>query len=156
MPGEGVSEASASRAGGSMQRRLVPFRIRTWISSNPVALKKAVERVGRMAQKCGCPEERRTDLEIALMEALANAMKHGNAGNGEGKIFLRCYGGPVGMVVAVRDQGQGFDPDSVPDPRSPDRLHLGHGRGLLLMRELTDYVEHRKGGREVVLLRINH
>jgi serine/threonine-protein kinase RsbW len=95
------------------------------------------------------------DLEIALVEALANAMEHGNANLAKRKIFLRCYGGPeVGVLVAVRDQGQGFDPNSVPDPRSADRLHLRHGRGLLMMRELTDHVEFRKGGREV-LLRLN-
>jgi len=108
--------------------------------------------VRRLAARCGCTEERLTDLEIAVVEALANAMTHGNLSRPKSRIFLRCYGGPeLGVLVAVRDQGQGFDPDSVPDPRRADRLRLRHGRGLLLMRELTDHVEYRKGGREVVL-----
>jgi serine/threonine-protein kinase RsbW len=51
----------------------------------------------------------------------------------------------------VRDQGAGFDPDQIPDPREQERLFLHHGRGLLLMRALMDRVEHRLGGREVVL-----
>ena len=67
-------------------------------------------------------------------------------------MFLRCYAGPrAGILVAVRDEGQGFDPDKVPDPRAADRRQLTHGRGLLLMRELMDRVEYRKGGREVLL-----
>ena len=48
-------------------------------------------------------------------------------------------------------EGKGFDPDKVPDPRSADRVHLTHGRGLLLMRELMDRLEYRRGGSEVVL-----
>jgi len=108
--------------------------------------------VRRLAVRCGCSEDRLTDLEIALVEALANAIKHGNADLAKRRVFLRCYGGPeVGILVAVRDQGNGFDPNRVPDPRSAERVRLRNGRGLLLMRELTDHLEYRKGGREVLL-----
>ena len=67
---------------------------------------------------------------------------------------MRCYGDPrSALLIAVRDEGDGFDPDKVPDPREDDRIHLDHGRGLFLMRALMDYVEHRKSGREVVLFK---
>ena len=56
-----------------------------------------------------------------------------------------------GFIIAVRDEGPGFDPAQVPDPRREDRLHLTHGRGIFLMRELMDHIQHRKGGREIVL-----
>ena len=96
----------------------------------------------------------RADLEIALREALANAIAHGNGSRPGRKVFLRCYGGPrAGILIAVRDEGNGFDPDAVPDPRSVDRRQLAHGRGLLLMRELMDALEFRRGGTEVVLFR---
>ena len=55
------------------------------------------------------------------------------------------------MLILVRDQGNGFDPNKVPDPRDADRMHLHHGRGLFLMRALMDYVEFRRGGCEVLL-----
>ena len=55
--------------------------------------------------------------------------------------------------MLVRDEGPGFIPDDVPDPRSDDRVHLNHGRGLFLMRALMDFVEYRKDGREVLLFR---
>lgn len=113
-----------------------------------------MSRVRGILARCGFSEELRTDLEIALHEALANAMEHGNDGRARRRIFLRCYGGPrAGILIAVRDEGPGFDPDAVPDPRERDRRELAHGRGLFLMRELMDDVTFRRGGREVVLYR---
>jgi serine/threonine-protein kinase RsbW len=135
-----------------LSREQLPFRLRIRLPSTRAALNRTLPRVRRLAAQCGCTEERLTDLEIALVEALANAIEHGNQGRPRQKVFLRCYGGPdVGVLIAVRDQGPGFDPNSIPDPRREDRLRLRHGRGLLLMRELTDSLEYRKSGREVLL-----
>ncbi len=149
------SEARCPRDGKlRVARRDLPFRFRIWIPSTNPAMNRAVAKVGRLAVRCGCSEDRQADLEIALREALANAMTHGNARRPGRKVFLRCYAGPrAGILIAVRDEGQGFDPDRVPDPRSADRKHLSHGRGLLLMRELTDWIKFRRGGSEVVLFR---
>jgi serine/threonine-protein kinase RsbW len=105
-----------------------------------------------VARKVEALGQNRADLEIAVREALANAILHGNGLHKAKRVFVRCYGGPhAGLLVLVRDQGAGFDPSHVPDPRHPDRRHLHHGRGLLLMRELMDRVEYRRGGREVLL-----
>ena len=138
--------------GWKLSRHDLPFRLRIWIPSTHPAINRAVQKVFRLAKRCGCPDEHQADLEIALREALANAVSHGNRMRRGRKVFLRCYCGPqAGILIAVRDQGEGFDPSDVPDPRSADRVHLSHGRGLLLMRELTDRMEYRRDGREVVL-----
>ena len=139
-------------------RRQLPHRLRIWIPSTRAALNRAVSQARGLARRCGCSSSFLEDLEIALREALANAIEHGSGANGQRKrVFFRCYGGPdAGMLIVVRDQGSGFDPDQVPDPRAVERLHLSHGRGLLLMRELMDCVEHRKGGREVAMYRSKH
>ena len=149
------SEARCPGAGERpVARRDLPYRLRIWIPSTNPALNRAVAKVGRLVVRCGCSEDRQADLEIALREALANAMMHGNARRPGRKVFLRCYAGPrAGILIAVRDEGQGFDPERVPDPRSADRKHLAHGRGLLLMRALTDWMAFRRGGSEVVLFR---
>ncbi len=129
-------------------------RLRARVRSTDEALSRTVRRVRRIARKCGCLEDRRADLEIALREAMANAMIHGHEKIADKRIALACWGDPDrGILILVRDQGAGFDPRGVPDPRTEDRKHLDHGRGLLLMRELMDYVEFRKGGREVVLFK---
>ena len=150
-----ASEARGPRVGEwPVARRDLPYRLRIWIPSTNPALNRAVAQVGRLVVRCGCSEDRQADLEIALREALANAMMHGNARRPGRKVFLRCSAGPrAGILIAVRDEGQGFDPDSVPDPTSASRKHLPHGRGLLLMRELTDCIVFRRGGSEVVLFR---
>ena len=95
-----------------------------------------------------------TDDHIAslVQQGWDVAISHGNGMRPGRRVFLRCYAGPdAGILVAVRDEGPGFDPTGVPDPRSADRMHLTHGRGLLLMRELMDRLEYRRGGSEVVL-----
>jgi serine/threonine-protein kinase RsbW len=133
-------------------RRNFPIRLRSHVSSTKQALNAAVGDVLRLAVKCGCAPDHRTDLEISLREALANAMIHGNAYHDAKRIFLRFYGAPrTAMFILVRDEGDGFNPTDVPDPRDRERMHLNHGRGLLLMRELMDYVEYRRDGREVLL-----
>ena len=134
------------------ERKDLPLRLRQSLPSTRPALNRAVWAVMRMARHSGCPADDRADLEIALREALANAMIHGNSLDRGKRVFLRCYAGPgPAMLIVVRDEGPGFDPGTVPDPREADRLHLRNGRGLLLMRELMDHVEYRKGGREVLL-----
>jgi serine/threonine-protein kinase RsbW len=126
--------------------------MRCCLPSTKESINEAVNGVVEIADGCGMAEDCRTDLEIALREALANAVKHGNE-YGTGKnVFVRCYASAKsGLLVLVRDEGSGFDPAEVPDPRDEDRVHLSHGRGLFLMRALVDFVEHRKDGREVVL-----
>jgi len=135
-------------------RRDYSIRFRWSVASTKEALNGAVNNVLRVARRGGCVGARRADLEISLREALANAIIHGNDLHESKRVFLRCYAVPGSAVlIVVRDEGDGFDPEQVPDPRNADRMHLHHGRGLLLMRELMDHVEYRKDGREVLLFK---
>ena len=155
-----MSQADPNEANGSQAKpwpsdlRSFRYRLRARVPSTEEALARTVRRVRRIAKKCGCLDDRRADLEIALREAMANAMIHGHDKKASKRIALACWGDPDhGILILVRDQGAGFEPGEVPDPREEDRKHLAHGRGLLLMRELMDYVEFRKGGREVLLFK---
>jgi serine/threonine-protein kinase RsbW len=143
-----------SPGAGFPDPRRYRFRLRNSLPCTRTALNAAVRRVMQMARSAGCPRDTQADLEIALREALANAMIHGNQRSADKRVALRSYAEPdVGILVVVRDEGPGFDPHAVPDPRQDDRMHLHHGRGLFLMRSLMDRVEYRKGGREVVLFK---
>lgn len=134
------------------ERRLLSFRFRKWMNSSSRSLNEAAQCARELADHCGCPEEARADVEIVVREAMANAILHGNRKRTGRRVFFRCYGGPrAGILIVVRDEGSGFDPDAVPDPRAADRMHLESGRGLFLMRALMDFVRYRHGGREVVL-----
>lgn len=136
----------------ALDRRTLAFRFRRRLRSTTPGINRAVRDIVRHAKITGCLTDHLTELEIALREALANAVFHGNRSDTAKSVLVRAYCDPKkGFVIAVRDEGVGFDPATVPDPRRADRLHLTHGRGIFLMRELMDHIEHRKGGREVVL-----
>jgi serine/threonine-protein kinase RsbW len=135
-----------------LERRRLVLRFRVLLPSTREAIGIAVVKVMKIAREAGCVASEVADVEIAVREALANAIIHGNEGRPDKRVLLRCYGDPDdGILLAIRDEGKGFDPSTVPDPRSAERLELPHGRGIFLMHELMDHAEHRKGGREVVL-----
>jgi anti-sigma regulatory factor (Ser/Thr protein kinase) len=155
--GNTVSEAHGRKAVKkqapfALDRRTLAFRFRRQLRSTKPGINRAVRDILSHARLTGCLADHQAELEIALREALANAVLHGNRSDASKKVLVRAYCDPrKGFVIAVRDEGGGFDPAEVPDPRREDRLHLTHGRGIFLMRELMDHIEHRKGGREVVL-----
>jgi serine/threonine-protein kinase RsbW len=81
------------------------------------------------------------DIEMALREALANAVIHGNGENCRKRVYVecRCYIGGE-LSITVRDEGQGFDRNTVPDPTMRENRLFTHGRGIYLMKELMDEV----------------
>ena len=92
------------------------------------------------------------DLHLALFEALSNAVIHGNQED-QGKTVDICAGsqGRAHVLIAVTDQGGGFDPAILQDLTSAENILAGHGRGVFLMRQLVEEVEFNLGGRQVVL-----
>jgi serine/threonine-protein kinase RsbW len=86
-------------------------------------------------------------IEIALYEALANAVIHGNHENQEKRVHVACRCSIDGEVrISVRDEGEGFDSRIVPDPTEAQRLLLDQGRGLHLMKALMDEVSFEENG----------
>jgi serine/threonine-protein kinase RsbW len=114
------------------------------------AISGAVDWLMAMIQECHCVPGQERDVEIALSEALANAVLHGNHQDAEKKIQINCRiqcGGEVSIIV--RDEGKGFDPTKVPNPTAVDNIESEHGRGIYLMRALMDEVRFEQGGTEV-------
>jgi anti-sigma regulatory factor (Ser/Thr protein kinase) len=137
-----------------LRRHSYPHRLRERFPSTKRALNQAVRRVLRLAERCGCNHDGQTDLEIALREALANAILHGNRQRRGSRVFLRCYGAPhSGILIAVRDEGPGFDPSRVPDPRDPANLARPSGRGLMLIRTFMDEVRFNERGNEITMVK---
>jgi len=90
-------------------------------------------------------------VRLALDEALANAMKHGNDADPKKKVFIRFRLDDSTITITVRDEGGGFDRSQVPDPTDDANLELPCGRGLLLMRCYMDSVTFNKAGNEVTM-----
>jgi serine/threonine-protein kinase RsbW len=87
------------------------------------------------------------EIEMALREALANAILHGCKADPAKKIDCSVTGDrDQGIMIVVRDPGSGFDPKSIPSPTDESNLHAEHGRGILLISELMDEVKHECNG----------
>jgi serine/threonine-protein kinase RsbW len=87
------------------------------------------------------------DIEIAIREALANAMLHGNQENPRKRVYITSRCSQDGQVlITIRDQGQGFDNGTILDPRAPENILSRNGRGIYLMRALMDEVHFEEGG----------
>jgi len=91
-------------------------------------------------------------------ESVINAIKHGNRNDLRKEVFVefntRPEIGPDELVVSIRDQGEGFDPDVLPDPLAPENLLKSNGRGIFFMRSFMDDVRIEpasEGGMEVRL-----
>ncbi len=97
---------------------------------------------------CACGHE--MDVELAMREALANAIVHG-AGSDPSRNIECCVAcdDVHGMLVVVRDPGEGFDPDNLPSPLVGQNVYSEHGRGVFLINQLMDHVEYKRGGTEI-------
>jgi serine/threonine-protein kinase RsbW len=127
--------------------------------SSTFEMLKVVDLVSeQFAHIAGLDEDGAHCLGVAVREAVANAMKHGNR-NDVGKRTRVEYAARVDLtqtqvVVRVRDEGSGFDVTGVPDPRAPENISVSSGRGIFLMRALMDDVQVHPlpaGGTEIVL-----
>ena len=108
-----------------------------------------VDQIMLMVRETGCAAGKELDVEIALREALANAIKHGANGDSSKTIECRVTCGDPGILIVVRDPGNGFDPSAVPDPLIGENIFSNHGRGIFLINKLMDEVKFEKNGTEI-------
>jgi anti-sigma regulatory factor (Ser/Thr protein kinase) len=110
------------------------------------AISPFVDRLMLLLGRCGCVSEGESGVEIALREALANAIIHGNHEDPRKHVHVTCRCEPGEVSIAVKDEGEGFDINSVPDPTAPEHIGSVHGRGIHLMKALMDEVRFEEGG----------
>src|SRR6266849_4231242 len=127
-----------------------PLDVHTWVRSEIALISPLVDWLMNLiaTSQCVCGEEE--FVELALREALSNAMIHGNRLDPRKLVHVRCccdFG--KGVFIAVRDQGHGFDPNTVPNPLAVENLLAEHGRGIHLMKLAVDEVSFERGGTEV-------
>ena len=87
-----------------------------------------------------------SDVEIALREALANAIIHGNHEDHRKHVHVTCRCEPDEVSIAVKDEGKGFDTNNLPNPTAPENIGSVHGRGIHVMKALMDEVRFEEGG----------
>ena len=118
------------------------------------AISPVVQGVMHIAKQMECAQGKDFEIEMAVREALANAIVHG-CRNDPGKTVQVCVACDVarGMLIVVRDPGHGFDPASVPSPTMGQNVFSEHGRGIYLINELMDEVHFERGGTEIHMVK---
>ena len=106
-----------------------------------------------MARDVGLDEDSLHWVSVAIRESVINAIKHGNRNDSAKHVFVEFEAatrsnGPE-LAIRVRDQGEGFDPETVANPLDPENLMKASGRGIFLINGLMDEVQFADGGREL-------
>src|SRR6188768_645877 len=91
------------------------------------------------------------NIMIAVTEAVNNAIKHGNSSDKSKNVSLSLSLDESMIKFVVKDEGKGFDYQNLPDPTSPENLEKPGGRGIFLMKHLSDEVDFKDSGRVVEL-----
>ncbi len=119
------------------------------LKSNPNSINLIEGYVQRIVTEYKISASKYPDILISLTEAVNNAIIHGNK-NDDSK-FVDVYVDKTrsGISFQISDQGRGFNPNEVPDPTAPDRLDCCGGRGVHIIKELSDNVEYLNNGRTV-------
>jgi anti-sigma regulatory factor (Ser/Thr protein kinase) len=120
------------------------------IPANPNAISGVVDGVMQIAREMRCAQGNEFQIELALREALANAIIHG-CNNDPSKKVECCVACTESsdVVILVRDPGEGFIPSAVPNPLAAENIHSTHGRGIYLINQLMDEVSFERNGAEI-------
>ena len=114
------------------------------------AISPVVEQIMLQVRAMSCAAGKEFEIETSLREALANAIIHGCRQDctKEVQVCIACEE-TRGMLIVVRDPGQGFDPNSIPSPIMGQNVFSSHGRGIYLINQLMDEVVFERGGTEI-------
>jgi serine/threonine-protein kinase RsbW len=91
------------------------------------------------------------NIMIAVTESVNNAIIHGNAGNKDKNVYLSLNMEDSTIVFNISDEGDGFDYNSLPDPTAPENIDKPGGRGIFLMKALSDELSFEDEGKKVKL-----
>lgn len=132
------------------EREKLVVRAEIAVSAEPSSISVVVNTVLTLVAEMKCAVGKEFEIELALREALANAIQHGAGGDSTKQVqcCVACDQSR-GMILVVRDPGQGFDPASIPSPVVGENVYSEHGRGIFLINQLMDEVSYERGGTEI-------
>jgi|ERR1043166_8709715 serine/threonine-protein kinase RsbW len=125
-------------------------RMNVTFPADPINISPIVDKVLEQARRLACCDGKEFEIEFSLREALANAIVHGSKGDASKQVHCSVsWDNKQGILIVVRDTGDGFDPDQVPPCMIGEGVYSDHGRGIYLIRQMMDAVEFKKGGTEI-------
>jgi serine/threonine-protein kinase RsbW len=124
------------------------------LAADEQAVDPMVRNIMDIVRQMHCADGKEEAIELALAEAMANAVVHG-CERDPSKIIecdVACDE-EHGMLIVVRDPGKGFDPKSLPNPVLGENIYSNHGRGIYLINQLMDEVKFLKNGTEIHMIK---
>jgi serine/threonine-protein kinase RsbW len=118
------------------------------------AVDSVVQSIMEVVADMECADDKESAIELALTEALANAVLHG--AKADASKIIECdvaCDENHRMLIVVRDPGEGFDPSAIPSPVVGENLYSNHGRGIYLINQLMDEVKYLKNGTEIRMIK---
>jgi serine/threonine-protein kinase RsbW len=113
-----------------------------------------------MARDIGLDEDSLHWVSVAIRESVINAIKHGNRNDSSKHVFIEFETATRSdipeLAIRVRDQGEGFDPETIANPLDPENLLKSSGRGIFLIRNFMDDVQlerAKEGGMEIRMVK---
>lgn len=111
------------------------------LPSRVEAIDKAATAVTAVVTRSGISEDAAFGIDMAVREALANAVIHGNKLDETKLVEINVTNSPDSLEISVHDQGQGFNPETISDPTKAENILKSSGRGIFLMRNFLDEVD---------------
>ena len=146
----GASDSQSALPGN--RPRSSVLEIDSWMSSEVRAISPLVDRLMRQIEGSQCVPGEEFNIELALREALENAVVHGNQEDPKTKVHIRCRCQPGKEIpIVVTDQGKGFDFEKIVGKGVMSDPAAEHGRGIQLMKAYMDDVHFERRGSEVHL-----
>lgn len=130
------------------------LRVRVTLAADRRSVDPVVTQIMDSVREMKCVDGKEDAIELALQEALANAVVHG-AKEDPTKIVecLVACDEQRGVLIIVRDPGPGFDPQAIPSCTMGENLYSNHGRGIFLINQLMDEVQFHKNGTEIRMVK---
>ena len=119
------------------------------LESRIESIARAAEVAAQVVKRFGFNDEAAYGIDLAVREAVTNAVLHGNKQDETKLVEVTFRGSTEEIEITVRDRGRGFDLKNVPDPTDPQNLLKDNGRGILFMRTFMNdvkYSHHAEGG----------
>jgi serine/threonine-protein kinase RsbW len=143
-----------SDSNSSFESDKLILKLSIQMSADHNAVDSVVQSIMEVVAEMECAGDKETAIELALTEALANAVVHGAKAD-PSKIIecdVACDENHR-MLIVVRDPGEGFDPSNIPNPVMGENLYSNHGRGIYLINQLMDEVKYLKNGTEIQMIK---
>jgi serine/threonine-protein kinase RsbW len=99
----------------------------------------------------GISQDNYGKILVSAMEAVNNAILHGNHSNPEKIVDIEIIYKSNELQITVTDEGSGFRPETVPDPTTPENIEALNGRGIYLMSHLADKIKYNEKGNSVTM-----